>query len=119
MFMATMFFCFFYLLHSVFVQHSFTLPSLSLFPSLLLPLSVHLSGWSVAFHRRGAAAVAEVWLMRKIGLIVLEICHKPGGTEYLRQMYHIIEVNEVRKHSLSSTIRWLLAWGWRLLWGEG
>ncbi|XP_045082705.1 uncharacterized protein KIAA0825 homolog [Coregonus clupeaformis] len=31
---------------------------------------------------------------QKIGLILLEICHKPGGAEYLRQIYHIIQVNE-------------------------
>ncbi|XP_031686286.1 uncharacterized protein KIAA0825 homolog [Oncorhynchus kisutch] len=31
---------------------------------------------------------------QKIGLILLEICHKPRGSEYLRQIYHIIQVNE-------------------------
>lgn len=56
---------------------------------------------------------------QKIGLILLEICHKPGGSEYLRQIYHIIQVNEVRKDSLSPAIWWPLAWGRRLLWGEG
>ncbi|XP_051786143.1 uncharacterized protein KIAA0825 homolog isoform X1 [Erpetoichthys calabaricus] len=31
---------------------------------------------------------------QKIGMIVLDICHKPGGSEYLRQIYHIIQLNE-------------------------
>ncbi|XP_034152494.1 uncharacterized protein KIAA0825 homolog isoform X2 [Esox lucius] len=31
---------------------------------------------------------------RKKALALLEICHKPGGAEYLRQIYHIIRVNE-------------------------
>ncbi|XP_039945634.1 uncharacterized protein KIAA0825 homolog isoform X3 [Hirundo rustica] len=29
-----------------------------------------------------------------INMMVLDICHKPGGTEYLRQIYHIIRLNE-------------------------
>uniref|UniRef100_A0A3P9AA19 KIAA0825 n=1 Tax=Esox lucius TaxID=8010 RepID=A0A3P9AA19_ESOLU len=39
---------------------------------------------------------------RKKALALLEICHKPGGAEYLRQIYHIIRVNEVGKLSFSS-----------------
>ncbi|XP_072462208.1 uncharacterized protein KIAA0825 homolog isoform X2 [Notamacropus eugenii] len=31
---------------------------------------------------------------QKINLMVLDICHKPGGSEYLRQIYHIIRLNE-------------------------
>ncbi|KAJ8380551.1 hypothetical protein SKAU_G00013290 [Synaphobranchus kaupii] len=31
---------------------------------------------------------------QKIGLTVLEMCHKAGGGEYLRQIYHIIQLNE-------------------------
>lgn len=51
---------------------------------------------------------------QKIGLVLLEVCHKAGGSDYLRQIYHIIQGNEVRKHSHSPAIRWLLAWGRRL-----
>ncbi|KAM6229963.1 uncharacterized protein KIAA0825 homolog isoform 2-T3 [Porphyrio hochstetteri] len=32
---------------------------------------------------------------QKINMMVLDICHKPGGNEYLRQIYHIIRLNEV------------------------
>ncbi|XP_013867974.1 uncharacterized protein KIAA0825 homolog isoform X2 [Austrofundulus limnaeus] len=31
---------------------------------------------------------------QKIGLILLEVCHKAGGSQYLRQIYHIIQGNE-------------------------
>ncbi|XP_066472007.1 uncharacterized protein KIAA0825 homolog [Tiliqua scincoides] len=31
---------------------------------------------------------------QKINMMVLDICHKPGGREYLRQIYHIIQLNE-------------------------
>ncbi|XP_075449285.1 uncharacterized protein KIAA0825 homolog isoform X3 [Ascaphus truei] len=31
---------------------------------------------------------------QKINMMVLDICHKPGGGEYLRQIYHIIQLNE-------------------------
>ncbi|KAK6312801.1 hypothetical protein J4Q44_G00161480 [Coregonus suidteri] len=41
----------------------------------------------------GGGGVADA-TEQKIGLIVLEICHEPGGAEYLRQIYHIIQVNE-------------------------
>lgn len=34
---------------------------------------------------------------QKINMMVLDICHKPGGSEYLRQIYHIIQLNEVGK----------------------
>ncbi|XP_048786516.1 uncharacterized protein KIAA0825 homolog isoform X3 [Lagopus muta] len=31
---------------------------------------------------------------QKINMMVLDICHKPGGSKYLRQIYHIIRLNE-------------------------
>ncbi|XP_009083053.1 PREDICTED: uncharacterized protein KIAA0825 homolog, partial [Acanthisitta chloris] len=31
---------------------------------------------------------------QKIHMMVLDICHKPGGSEYLKQIYHIIRLNE-------------------------
>ncbi|XP_057595190.1 uncharacterized protein KIAA0825 homolog isoform X2 [Hippopotamus amphibius kiboko] len=31
---------------------------------------------------------------QKINMMVLDICHKPGGSEYLRQIYHILRLNE-------------------------
>ncbi|KAG8130907.1 hypothetical protein E2320_017473 [Naja naja] len=31
---------------------------------------------------------------QKINMMALDICHKPGGSEYLRQIYHIIQLNE-------------------------
>ncbi|XP_033256952.1 uncharacterized protein KIAA0825 homolog isoform X2 [Orcinus orca] len=31
---------------------------------------------------------------QKINMMVLDICHKPGGSEYLRQIYHIMRLNE-------------------------
>lgn len=31
---------------------------------------------------------------QKINMMVLDICHKPGGSEYLRQIYHIMWLNE-------------------------
>ncbi|KAJ7422564.1 hypothetical protein BTVI_13660 [Pitangus sulphuratus] len=34
---------------------------------------------------------------QKINMMVLDICHKPGGSEYLRQIYHIIQLNELMK----------------------
>ncbi|KAJ8285478.1 hypothetical protein GJAV_G00027250 [Gymnothorax javanicus] len=41
---------------------------------------------------------------QKIGLMVLEICHKAGGGEYLRQIYHIIRLNEELLASLLSAL---------------
>uniref|UniRef100_A0A3B5MMB4 Uncharacterized protein n=1 Tax=Xiphophorus couchianus TaxID=32473 RepID=A0A3B5MMB4_9TELE len=55
---------------------------------------------------RGAAA-AEL-TEQKIGLMLLEVCHKAGGCAYLRQIYHIIQGNEVGKRPSSPAIRWLL-----------
>ncbi|XP_053442517.1 uncharacterized protein KIAA0825 homolog isoform X2 [Nycticebus coucang] len=31
---------------------------------------------------------------QKINRMVLDLCHKPGGSEYLRQIYHIMRLNE-------------------------
>eukprot|EP00079_Xenopus_tropicalis_P009449 XP_002933482.2 PREDICTED: uncharacterized protein KIAA0825 homolog isoform X1 [Xenopus tropicalis] len=31
---------------------------------------------------------------QRINMMVLDICHKPGGSKYLRQIYHIIQLNE-------------------------
>ncbi|XP_043769542.1 uncharacterized protein KIAA0825 homolog isoform X3 [Cervus elaphus] len=31
---------------------------------------------------------------QKINMMILDICHKPGGSEYLRQIYHIMRLNE-------------------------
>ncbi|XP_063151494.1 uncharacterized protein KIAA0825 homolog [Candoia aspera] len=35
---------------------------------------------------------------QKINMMALDICHKPGGSEYLRQIYHIIQLNEDYLH---------------------
>ncbi|XP_035313561.1 uncharacterized protein KIAA0825 homolog isoform X2 [Cricetulus griseus] len=31
---------------------------------------------------------------QKTNVMVLDLCHKPGGSEYLRQIYHIMRLNE-------------------------
>ncbi|XP_029417596.1 uncharacterized protein KIAA0825 homolog isoform X2 [Nannospalax galili] len=31
---------------------------------------------------------------QKINRMVLDLCHKPGGSKYLRQIYHIMQLNE-------------------------
>ncbi|XP_021111433.1 uncharacterized protein KIAA0825 homolog isoform X2 [Heterocephalus glaber] len=31
---------------------------------------------------------------QKINTMVLDLCHKPGGSKYLRQIYHIMQLNE-------------------------
>ncbi|XP_023256729.1 uncharacterized protein KIAA0825 homolog [Seriola lalandi dorsalis] len=47
------------------------------------------------FERERESGVAAAELTeQKIGLMLLEVCHKAGGTEYLRQIYHIIQGNE-------------------------
>lgn len=62
------------------------------------------------FPRGGENGVTVAELTeQKIGLVLLEVCHKAGGSDYLRQIYHIIQGNEVRKRSHSPAIRWLLA----------
>ncbi|XP_062455039.1 uncharacterized protein KIAA0825 homolog isoform X2 [Rhea pennata] len=38
--------------------------------------------------------IALEFTEQKINMMVLDICHKPGGSEYLRQIYHIIQLNE-------------------------
>ncbi|KAM4051943.1 uncharacterized protein KIAA0825 homolog isoform 2-T5 [Anomaloglossus baeobatrachus] len=37
---------------------------------------------------------------QKINMMVLDICHKPGGSEYLRQIHHIIQLNEEYLHEV-------------------
>ncbi|XP_029367115.1 uncharacterized protein KIAA0825 homolog [Echeneis naucrates] len=44
-------------------------------------------------ERESRVAAAEL-TEQKIGLMVLEVCHKAGGSDYLRQIYHIIQGNE-------------------------
>uniref|UniRef100_A0A8C5M0A3 KIAA0825 n=1 Tax=Leptobrachium leishanense TaxID=445787 RepID=A0A8C5M0A3_9ANUR len=39
---------------------------------------------------------------QKINTMVLNMCHKPGGSEYLRQIYHIIQLNEESLNELLS-----------------
>lgn len=46
---------------------------------------------------------------QKINMMVLDICHKPGGSEYLRQIYHIMRLNEVGKRPFYRAIRCVLA----------
>uniref|UniRef100_A0A7N8Y3T0 KIAA0825 n=1 Tax=Mastacembelus armatus TaxID=205130 RepID=A0A7N8Y3T0_9TELE len=47
------------------------------------------------FERGKESEVAAVELTeQKIGLMLLEVCHKAGGSDYLRQIYHIIQGNE-------------------------
>eukprot|EP00064_Thunnus_orientalis_P007290 superscaffoldBa00000798_g7310 len=43
--------------------------------------------------RESGVAAAEL-TEQKIGLMLLEVCHKAGGRDYLRQIYHIIQGNE-------------------------
>nr|XP_020450251.1 uncharacterized protein KIAA0825 homolog [Monopterus albus] len=64
---------------------------------------------SVFEQGKGSGDAAAELTEQKIGLMLLEVCHKAGGSDYLRQIYHIIQGNEVGKHSLSPAIRWLLA----------
>ncbi|XP_032848969.1 uncharacterized protein KIAA0825 homolog isoform X3 [Tyto alba] len=42
----------------------------------------------------GEGGIALGFTEQKINMMVLDICHKPGGSEYLRQIYHIIRLNE-------------------------
>lgn len=54
---------------------------------------------------------------QKTNVMVLDLCHKPGGSEYLRRIYHIMRLNEVGKRSFYRAIRCVLAWGsvcWQL-----
>ncbi|KAM3867569.1 uncharacterized protein KIAA0825 homolog [Diretmus argenteus] len=47
------------------------------------------------FERESESRVAAAELTeQKIGLMLLEVCHKAGGSDYLRQIYHIIQGNE-------------------------
>ncbi|TNM89764.1 hypothetical protein fugu_003998 [Takifugu bimaculatus] len=47
------------------------------------------------FQRGGENGVTVAELTeQKIGLVLLEVCHQAGGSDYLRQIYHIIQGNE-------------------------
>uniref|UniRef100_A0A3P9M0S7 Uncharacterized protein n=1 Tax=Oryzias latipes TaxID=8090 RepID=A0A3P9M0S7_ORYLA len=47
------------------------------------------------FEQEAERGVASAELTeQKIGLMLLEVCHKAGGSNYLRQIYHIIQGNE-------------------------
>uniref|UniRef100_A0A3B4AHL2 Uncharacterized protein n=1 Tax=Periophthalmus magnuspinnatus TaxID=409849 RepID=A0A3B4AHL2_9GOBI len=48
---------------------------------------------SVFEQKESGVAGAEL-TEQKIGLMLLEVCHKAGGSDYLRQIYHIIQGNE-------------------------
>lgn len=87
---------------TVFSDFVISLLFVSSSPHLCFSLSVFEQG------RESGVAAAEL-TEQKIGLMLLEVCHKAGGSDYLRQIYHIIQGNEVGKHSLSPAIRWLLA----------
>ncbi|XP_041869095.1 uncharacterized protein KIAA0825 homolog isoform X2 [Corvus kubaryi] len=39
-------------------------------------------------------SIALGFTEHNINMMVLDICHKPGGSKYLRQIYHIIRLNE-------------------------
>lgn len=57
-----------------------------------------------------------------INMMVLDICHKPDGSEYLRQIYHIIRLNEVGKRPFHRPVRCVLAWDnicWQLRVSQG
>lgn len=59
---------------------------------------------------------------QKTNVMVLDLCHKPGGSEYLRQIYHIMRLNEVGKRPFYRAIRCVLAWGsvcWQLRVSQG
>uniref|UniRef100_A0A672JNC3 Uncharacterized protein n=2 Tax=Salarias fasciatus TaxID=181472 RepID=A0A672JNC3_SALFA len=49
---------------------------------------------SVFEQRRERGVAAAELTEQKIGLMLLEVCHKAGGSNYLRQIYHIIQGNE-------------------------
>ncbi|XP_058843423.1 uncharacterized protein KIAA0825-like isoform X1 [Acipenser ruthenus] len=49
--------------------------------------------------------IASELTEQKIGMMVLDICHKPGGSEYLRQIYHIIQLNEEYLKTEISTVK--------------
>lgn len=46
---------------------------------------------------------------QKTNAMVLDLCHKPGGSKYLRRIYHIMRLNEVGKRSFYRAIRCVLA----------
>lgn len=65
---------------------------------------------------------ALVLTEQKTNAMVLDLCHKPGGSEYLRQIYHIMQLNEVGKRPFYRAIRCVLAWSsvcWQLRVSQG
>lgn len=46
---------------------------------------------------------------QKTNAMVLDLCHKPGGSKYLQQIYHIMQLNEVGKRPFYRAIRCVLA----------
>lgn len=46
---------------------------------------------------------------QKTNAMVLDLCHKPGGSKYLQQIYHIMQLNEVGKGPFYRAIRCVLA----------
>ncbi|XP_071437745.1 uncharacterized protein KIAA0825 homolog isoform X2 [Pithys albifrons albifrons] len=57
-------------------------------------LSTDCASVTVAGANLEEEGVALGFTEQKINMMVLDICHKPGGSEYLRQIYHIIRLNE-------------------------
>ncbi|XP_043920398.1 uncharacterized protein KIAA0825 homolog [Protopterus annectens] len=57
----------------------------------LISEGAFMSEKSSAFQEEGSTVELTE---QKIAMMVLDICHKPGGGEYLRQIYHIIQLNE-------------------------
>uniref|UniRef100_A0AAV2MRP5 KIAA0825 n=1 Tax=Knipowitschia caucasica TaxID=637954 RepID=A0AAV2MRP5_KNICA len=49
---------------------------------------------SVFVHKKESGVAEAELTEQKIGLMLLEVCHKAGGSDYLRQIYHIIQGNE-------------------------
>lgn len=59
---------------------------------------------------------------QKTNAMVLDLCHKPGGSKYLQQIYHIMQLNEVGKRPSYRAIRCVLACGsvcWQLRVSQG
>uniref|UniRef100_A0A3Q2YD50 Uncharacterized protein n=1 Tax=Hippocampus comes TaxID=109280 RepID=A0A3Q2YD50_HIPCM len=50
----------------------------------------------LCINSESGMAAAEL-TEQKMGLMLLEVCHKAGGSDYLRHIHHIIQGNEVGK----------------------
>lgn len=83
------------------------------FQKINLRISMSLLFSSASVTVEGATleegGIALGFTEQKINMMVLDICHKPGGSEYLRQIYHIIRLNEVGKRPFYRAIRCVLA----------